>query len=75
MGLLTTKKERLIRMKTLRQVSKSEKLIFAVLVTITVVLLIPDAAALIGMLMLGNFLRECKVTERLVQASQNEIIN
>lgn len=45
------------------------------LVTIVTILLIPDASPLIGMLMLGNFLRECKVTERLVQASQNEIIN
>ena len=75
MALLTTKKERLIRMKSLRTVSKSEKLFFAVLVTIVTILLIPDASPLIGMLMLGNFLRECKVTERLVQASQNEIIN
>lgn len=75
MALLTTKKERVIRMKSLRQVSKSEKLFFAVLVTIATILLIPDAAPLIGMLMLGNFLRECKVTERLVQSSQNEIIN
>ncbi len=75
MSLLTTKKERLIRMKSLRTVSKGEKLFFAVLVTIATILLIPDASPLIGMLMLGNFLRECKVTERLVQASQNEIIN
>ena len=75
MALLTTKKERVIRMKSLRQVSKGEKLFFAVLVTIVTILLIPDAAPLIGMLMLGNFMRECKVTERLVQASQNEIIN
>lgn len=75
MALLTTKKERVIRMKSLRTVSKSEKLFFAVLVTIVTILLIPDASPLIGMLMLGNFLRECKVTERLVQASQNEIIN
>ena len=72
MALLTTKKERLIRMKSLRTVSKSEKLFFAVLVTIVTILLIPDASPLIGMLMLGNFLRECKVTERLVQASQNQ---
>lgn len=75
MALLTTKKERVIRMKSLRTVSKSEKLFFAVMVTIVTILLIPDASPLIGMLMLGNFLRECKVTERLVQASQNEIIN
>ncbi len=75
MAALTTDKERKIRMKSLRTVSKTEKLFFAILVTVVTVLLIPDAAPLIGMLMLGNFLRECKVTERLVQASQNEIIN
>lgn len=75
MKLLTTKKERRIRMKSLRQVSKGEKLFFAVLVTIVTILLIPDAAPLLGMLMLGNFMRECKVTERLVSATQNEIIN
>ncbi len=75
MAALTTEKERKIRMKTLRTVSKTEKLFFAILVTVATILLIPDAAPLIGMLMLGNFLRECKVTERLVQASQNEIIN
>jgi oxaloacetate decarboxylase beta subunit len=75
MRLLTTKKERVIRMKSLRSVSKLEKLIFALVVMIICILLVPDAAALIAMLMLGNFLRECAVTERLVQASQNEIIN
>ncbi|MBL4576481.1 MAG: sodium ion-translocating decarboxylase subunit beta, partial [Opitutaceae bacterium] len=75
MKLLTTEKERKIRMKSLRKVSKLEKLIFAVLVTIICILLVPAAAPLIGMLMLGNFMRECGVTERLVHASQNEIIN
>lgn len=75
MKLLTTSKQRKIRMKSLRQVSKTEKLVFCVIVTLVAILLVPDAAALIGMLMLGNFLRECKVTERLVMASQNEIIN
>ncbi|MEG2585451.1 MAG: sodium ion-translocating decarboxylase subunit beta, partial [Akkermansia sp.] len=75
MKLLTTHKERRIRMSKLREVSKGEKLFFAVLVTIVTILLIPDASPLIGMLMLGNFMRECKVTERLVLASQNEIIN
>ena len=75
MKLLTTKKQRLIKMKSLRQVSKTEKLAFCVIVTLVSILLVPDASALIGMLMLGNFLRECKVTERLVQASQNEIMN
>lgn len=75
MRLLTTKKERVIRMQSLRPVSKLEKLIFALAVMVVCILLVPDAAALIAMLMLGNFLRECGVTERLVKASQNEIIN
>lgn len=75
MRLLTTHKERRIRMKSLRPVSKLEKLIFAIMVMIVCILLVPDASALIAMLMLGNFLRECAVTERLVHASQNEIIN
>lgn len=75
MRALTTEKERKIRMKSLREVSRTEKLVFALLVTITTILLVPAASPLIGMLMLGNFLRECGVTERLVKASQNEIIN
>lgn len=75
MRLLTTPRERRIRMKSLRPVSKAEKLIFAVMVMIVCILLVPDASALIAMLMLGNFLRECAVTERLVHAAQNEIIN
>jgi carboxybiotin decarboxylase len=75
MRLLTTDKERKIRMKSLRHVSKMEKLVFAVMVMIICVLLVPDATALIAMLMLGNFLRECGVTERLVKSAQNEIIN
>ena len=75
MRLLTTDKERRIRMKSLRPVSKLEKLIFAVIVMMICILLVPDAAALIAMLMLGNFLRECAVTERLVKSAQNEIIN
>jgi len=75
MRALTTKKEREIRMSSLRKVSRLEKLIFALLVTVLVILLVPAAAALIGMLMLGNFLRECGVTERLNKAAQNEVIN
>lgn len=75
MRALTTPAERAIRMNSLRQVSKTEKLIFAISVTILVILLVPAASALIGMLMLGNFLRECGVTERLSKAAQNEIIN
>lgn len=75
MRLLTSKKERTIRMQSLHPVSKLGKLLFAVGVTIVCILLVPDASALIGMLMLGNFLRECGVTERLVKSAQNEIIN
>lgn len=75
MRALTTEKERKIRMRSLRAVSRTEKLVFALLVTIITILLVPGASPLIGMLMLGNFLRECGVTERLVKASQNEIIN
>lgn len=75
MKLLTTDKERKIRMKSLRKVSKLEKLIFSLMVMIVCILLVPDASALISMLMLGNFLRECAVTERLVKSAQNEIIN
>ena len=75
MRLLTTKSERCIRMKSLRKVSKLEKLSFSIVVTVICVLLVPDASPLVTMLMLGNFLRECGVTERLLRASQNEIIN
>ena len=75
MNALTTEAERKIRMKSLRQVSRLEKLIFAGMVTIVVILLVPAAAALIGMLMLGNFMRESQVTERLTKAAQNELIN
>jgi oxaloacetate decarboxylase beta subunit len=75
MRLLTTGKERRIRMKSLRKVSKLEKLVFALVVMIVCILLVPDASALVAMLMLGNFLRENGVTERLLKASQNEIIN
>ena len=75
MRALTSQSERKIRMRSLRQVSRLEKLIFALMVTIVTILLVPAASPLIGMLMLGNFLRECGVTERLLKASQNEIIN
>lgn len=75
MRLLTTKEERKIKMKTLRKVGQLEKLIFAISVLVFCLLVIPDAAPLISMFFLGNVLRECKVTERLVKAAQNEIIN
>lgn len=75
MRALTTKRERLIQMKSLRRVSRAEKLVFALLVAVVTILLVPAASPLIGMLMFGNFLRECGVTERLMKTSQNEIIN
>ncbi|MFT6059384.1 MAG: oxaloacetate decarboxylase beta subunit [Lentimonas sp.] len=75
MRALTTVKERKIRMKSLRKVSRLEKLVFAVIVTVACILLVPPASPLIGMLMFGNFLRECNVTERLSKAAQNELIN
>lgn len=75
MRALTTRKERTIRMQSLRKVSRLEKLVFAFIVTVLCILLVPAASPLIGMLFLGNFLRECGVTERLSKAAQNEIIN
>ena len=75
MTALTTEKERRIRMKTLRPVSRLEKMMFALFITIGLILLAPEIAPLISMLMLGNLLRECGVVERLVKACQNEVIN
>ncbi len=75
MKLLTTKEERSIVMKELRPVSKTEKIIFPVIVTIFVSLLVPSATPLVGCLMLGNLLRECGVTERLSKTVQNELMN
>ncbi len=75
MKLLTTKKERQIIMKPLRQVSKTEKIIFPIVVTIFVALLVPSAAPLVGCLMLGNLFNVSGVTERLSKAVQNELMN
>ena len=75
MKALTTQKERTIRMGQLRTVSKTELVIFPILVTIIVSLLLPDAASLVGMLMLGNLMRVCGVTERLNKTAQNELCN
>ena len=75
MKLLTTKKEREVEMKQLRTVSKTEKIIFPVVVFIVVAFLIPDAAPLIGMLMFGNLLKVCGVTERLSDTAQNALTN
>lgn len=75
MKLLTTKKERAIRMTTLRQVSKLEKVCFPLLVTLIVALIVPDAVPLVGCLMFGNLLNVSGVTDRLSKTAQNEIIN
>ncbi|MDK2836116.1 MAG: carboxybiotin decarboxylase, partial [Thermosediminibacterales bacterium] len=75
MKLLTTKQERQIKMEQLRPVSKQEKIIFPIIVTIMVSLFLPPAAPLIGMLMLGNLFRECGVTNRLSDTAQNALIN
>ena len=75
MRLLTTKKERLIRMETLRPVSKTETIIFPIVVTLLVSFLLPDAAPLIGMLMLGNLMRVTGVVDRISKTAQNELMN
>ena len=75
MKLLTTQEERKIVMKPLREVSKTEKIVFPIVVTIFVALLVPSAAPLIACLMLGNLFKECGVTERLSKAVQNELMN
>ncbi|MCM1284688.1 MAG: sodium ion-translocating decarboxylase subunit beta [Acetobacter sp.] len=75
MRVLTTKKERSVVMGNLRPVSKMEKILFPIAVTIVVSLLLPDAASLVGMLMLGNLLKESGRTERIAKAAQNELMN
>ena len=75
MKLLTTKKERMIRMTTLRPVSKLEKILFPIVVTVVVALIIPDALVLVGCLMFGNLINVCGVTERLSKTMQNELMN
>ena len=75
MKLLTTKKERAIRMTTLRPVSKIEKILFPIVVTVVVALIIPDALVLVGCLMFGNLLNVCGVTDRLSKTAQNELMN
>ena len=75
MRLLTTKKERAIKMTNLRPVSKVEKVIFPIVVTLLVVLIVPDAAPLVGFLMLGNLFNVSGVTDRLSKTAQNELIN
>ena len=75
MRALTTKKERQIRMGQLRPVSKTELVVFPIMVTIVVSLLLPSAAPLVGMLMLGNLMRVSGVVERLNKTAQNELCN
>lgn len=75
MKVLTTKKEREVKMTQLRKVSKTEKIIFPVVVLIVVALILPSAAPLLGMLMLGNLFKECGVTDRLSDTAQNALMN
>lgn len=75
MKALTTKKERMIVMEQLRPVTKLEKILFPIIVTILVSLLLPDAAPLVGMLMLGNLMRESGVVSRISNTAQNELMN
>ncbi len=75
MKLLTTKKERMIEMKTLRPVSKIEKVIFPIVVAFIVCFIVPDATPLVGFLMLGNLFTVSGVTDRLSKTAQNELIN
>lgn len=75
MKALTTQKERQISMKQLRTVSKTEKIVFPIVLTMIIALLLPSAAPLIGCLMLGNLMKECGVVERLSKTVQNELMN
>ena len=75
MRALTTKKERCIEMKQLRPVSRKERIVFPILVTIVVALFVPDAIPLVGMLMLGNLFRESGLTNRLSDTAQNNLCN
>jgi oxaloacetate decarboxylase beta subunit len=75
MKLLTTEEERKIKMKQLREVSQTEKILFPLVIVLLCALLLPDAAPLIGALMFGNIIKECGVTERLSKTAQNELCN
>jgi sodium ion-translocating decarboxylase beta subunit len=74
MKALTTKKERQVKMEQLRPVSKTEKILFPIVVSLFTILLLPSAAALIGMLMLGNLIREAGVVPKLVETAQNSLM-
>lgn len=75
MKLMTTKKERMVVMEQLRPVTQTEKILFPIIVTIVVALIVPDALSLVGMLMLGNLMKETGVVERLSKTVQNELMN
>lgn len=75
MKALTTKKERSVVMEQLRPVSKLEKIIFPIIVVILISIFLPDAAPLVGMLMLGNLFKESGVVDRIAKAAQNELMN
>ncbi len=75
MRALTTKSERAIKMKQLRPVSKTEKIVFPIIITAIVALILPDAAPLVGCLMLGNLAKECGVIDRLSDTMQNAMMN
>ena len=74
MKALTTKKERLVRMPQLRPVTKIEKILFPIIVTLVVVLILPTTAPLVGMLMLGNLFRECGVVKQLTETASNALM-
>lgn len=75
MKLLTTDKERKVEMKQLRKVSKTEKIIFPIVVLVLVAFILPSVVPLLGMFMLGNLFKECGVTERLSDTAQNALMN
>jgi len=75
MKLLTSKQEREIKMSQLRPVTKKEKILFPIIIASIISLLLPDAAPLIGCLMLGNLMKECGVVDRLSKTVQNELMN
>ncbi len=75
MKLLTTKKERQIKMTQLRNVSKLEKILFPIIVTVIVAILLPDATTLVGMLMFGNLMKESGVVDRIANTAKNELMN
>ena len=72
---MTTKESRSVVMEQLRPVSKTEKILFPIIVTLVVALIVPDAVSLVGMLMLGNLVKESGVADRLAKTMENELMN